>query len=157
MSKITPWLWFETEAEEAANYYTSIFKNSRIVDIQRFGEVGPLPAGTVMTVSFELEGQPFVALNGGAKIPHTEATSFFVDCADQSEVDYFWERLTENGGEPGRCGWLKDRYGMSWQIVPKALGELLGDPDPARAGRAMTAMMGMSKIDVAALRAAADG
>jgi predicted 3-demethylubiquinone-9 3-methyltransferase (glyoxalase superfamily) len=157
MSKITPWLWFENEAEEAATYYTSIFKNSRIVEIRRYGEGAPLPAGTVMTVSFELEGVVFVALNGGMPIAHTEANSFFVDCADQAEVDYYWDRLTENGGEPGQCGWLKDRYGQSWQIVPKQLGELLGDPDPERARRAMTAMLGMSKIDVAALRAAADG
>jgi predicted 3-demethylubiquinone-9 3-methyltransferase (glyoxalase superfamily) len=157
MQKITPFLWFATEAEEAANYYTSIFKNSRITDIQRFGEGAPLPGGTVMTVSFELEGVPFVALNGGTPIAHTEATSFSVDCADQAEVDHLWDRLTENGGEPGPCGWLKDRYGMSWQIVPRRLGELLGDPDPGRAQRAMGAMLAMGKLDIAALEAAADG
>lgn len=157
MQKITPFLWFASEAEEAANYYTSIFKNSRITDIQRFGDGAPLPAGTVMTVSFELEGVPFVALNGGTGIAHTEAISFAVDCADQAEVDHLWDRLTENGGEPGPCGWLKDRYGMSWQIVPRRLTELLGDPDPGRAQRAVTAMLGMGKLDVAQLEAAADG
>ncbi len=154
MGKITPWLWFTTEAEEAANYYTSIFKNSRITAVNRFSEGAPLPAGTVMTVSFELDGQPFVALNGGTPFTYTEAVSFYVDCADQAEVDYLWERLLD-GGEPSQCGWLKDRYGVSWQIVPKRLGELLGDPDPEKAARVMRAMLGMVKLDVAGLEAAA--
>jgi predicted 3-demethylubiquinone-9 3-methyltransferase (glyoxalase superfamily) len=156
MGKITPWLWFVTEAEEAANYYTSIFKNSRITAVNRFGEGAPLPAGTVMTVSFELDGQQFVALNGGTPFHYTEAVSFYVDCADQAEVDYLWERLLD-GGEPSQCGWLKDRYGVSWQIVPKRLGELLDDPDREKAARVMRAMLGMVKIDVAGLEAAAAG
>jgi predicted 3-demethylubiquinone-9 3-methyltransferase (glyoxalase superfamily) len=156
MQKITPMLWYETEAEEAANFYTSIFKDSRIVDVSRYGAAGPMPEGTVMTVSFELEGQPFVALNGGSKIPYTEALSLFVDCANQAEVDHLWDRLTE-GGEPGPCGWLKDKYGVSWQIIPTALGQLLGDPDPERSSRAVQAMLKMSKLDVAALQQAADG
>src|SRR5579859_3297411 len=140
MGKITPWLWFATEAEEAANYYISIFKNSRITAVNRVGESSPLPAGSVVTVSFELDGQQFVALNGGTPFGYTEAVSFYVDCADQAEVDYYWERLLD-GGEPSQCGWLKDRYGVSWQIVPKRLGELLGDPDQEKAARVMRAML----------------
>jgi predicted 3-demethylubiquinone-9 3-methyltransferase (glyoxalase superfamily) len=156
MSKITPWLWFENQAEEAAHFYTSIFKNSGITNISRYGEGAPMPAGTVLTVSFQLDGQEFVGLNGGQPMPYTEAVSFLVDCADQAEVDYFWERLLD-GGQPSQCGWLKDRYGVSWQIVPKALGELLGDPDPEKANRVMQAMLGMVKIDVEGLRAAYEG
>jgi predicted 3-demethylubiquinone-9 3-methyltransferase (glyoxalase superfamily) len=156
MQKITTWLWFENEAEEAATFYTSIFKDSRIVNVSRYGAAGPMPEGTVLTVEFELEGQPFYALNGGSKIPYTEAISLYVNCANQAEVDDLWERLTE-GGEPGPCGWLKDRYGVSWQIIPAALQTLIGDPDPERAQRAMAAMLKMSKIDVAALERAADG
>jgi predicted 3-demethylubiquinone-9 3-methyltransferase (glyoxalase superfamily) len=157
MSKITPFLWFDGQAEQAAEHYTSIFKNAQITDVQRYGEAGPLAAGTAMTVSFELDGLEFVALNGGpAPFTFTEATSFYVNCESQDEVDYYWERLGE-GGEPGNCGWLKDKFGVSWQIVPAALPELLGDPDPERSARAMQAMMAMKKIDVQALRDAADG
>jgi len=157
MPKITPWLWFDTEAEEAANFYTSVFKNSRITNVARYGEAGPRPAGTVMTVAFELDGQEFAALNGGPEYTFNEAVSLMIDCADQAEVDYYWARLTEGGGQPGPCGWLKDRYGLSWQVVPTELERLLNDPDQGRAQRAMAAMLKMGKLDVAALRAAADG
>lgn len=155
MSKITPWLWFDTEAEEAATFYTSVFANSRIHDITRYGAAGPRPEGTVMTVSFELDGQQLVALNGGPEFNFNEAVSFQVPCADQAEVDSLWGQLTD-GGEEGPCGWLKDRFGLSWQIVPSRLGELLGDPDAGRSQRAMRAMLAMKKIDIAALEAAAD-
>lgn len=155
MPKITPWLWFDNEAEPAAQFYTSLFANSSITEISRYGEGGPKPAGSVMTVSFELDGQPFVGLNGGPEFTFNESVSFMVDCADQAEVDRFWEALVAGGSE-SQCGWLKDRYGVSWQIVPRALHELLGDPDAGRAQRAMTAMLGMRKIDVAALEQAAD-
>src|SRR5436305_5795976 len=157
MPKITPWLWFDTEAEEAANFYTSVFKNSRITNIARYGEAGPRPASTVMTDAFELDGQEFAALNGGPEYTFNEAVSLMIDCADQAEVDYYWARLTEGGGQPGPCGWLKDRYGLSWQVVPTELERLLNDPDQGRAQRAMAAMLKMGKLDVAALRAAADG
>jgi predicted 3-demethylubiquinone-9 3-methyltransferase (glyoxalase superfamily) len=156
MPNITPWLWFDTEAEEAAAFYTSIFKNSRITDVSRYGDGGPRPAGLAMTVSFELDGKEFVALNGGPEFKFTEAVSLQIDCRTQDEVDEYWERLTE-GGEESQCGWLKDRYGFSWQVVPQALAGLIGDPDPGRAQRAMTAMLGMQKIDLAAIEAAADG
>ncbi len=156
MNKITPCLWFDTEAEEAAAFYTSVFRNSRILDVARFGKAGPRPEGMVMTVSFELDGQEFVALNGGPEFTFNEAISFQVSCQSQAEVDEFWTRLSE-GGEEGPCGWLKDRYGVSWQIVPTRLVELLDDPDPERSQRAMTAMLGMKKIDIAALEQAADG
>jgi len=155
LQKITPWLWFDTEGEEAATFYTSIFKNSRILDVTRYGSAGPRPEGEVMTVSFELEGQQFAALNGGPEFPFTEAVSFQVSCESQEEVDEFWTRLSEGGSE-GRCGWLKDRFGVSWQIVPTALGELLGDPDPERSQRAMEAMLQMTKLDIAAMKRAAD-
>ncbi|MDQ4070428.1 MAG: VOC family protein [Actinomycetota bacterium] len=155
MSKITPCLWFDTQAEEAATFYTGIFENSRIVEISRYGEAGPRPAGTVMTVNFELEGQPFVALNGGPEFTFDEAISFQVSCDSQEEVDRFWAALTE-GGQESQCGWLKDKYGLSWQIIPKALFELLGDPDPRRSQRAMQAMLGMKKLDVEEMRRAAD-
>src|SRR5215510_5834565 len=158
MQKITPFLWYAEQAEQAAELYTSVFKNSKINDVTRYGEGAPIPAGTEMTVSFELDGQPFIALNGGpAPFTFTEATSFYVNCETQDEVDYLWERLTEGGGEPGNCGWLKDKYGVSWQIAPSELQTLLTDPDPERAGRAMQAMLGMSKIDIQAMRDAADG
>ena len=155
MSKITPCLWFDTQAEEAATFYTGIFENSRIMDVSRYGEAGPRPAGTVMTVNFELAGHPFVALNGGPEFTCDEAISFQVSCDSQEEVDYFWAKLTE-GGEESQCGWCKDRYGLSWQIIPKALFELLGDADPGRSQRAMRAMLGMKKLDVAEMRRAAD-
>ncbi|MGH8893738.1 MAG: VOC family protein [Actinomycetes bacterium] len=155
MQKITPCLWFDTQGEEAAMFYTSLFKNSRIVDVARYGEAGPRPAGTVMTVSFELDGQPFVALNGGPEFTFNEAVSFQVSCEGQDEVDHYWTGLSE-GGEEGPCGWLKDKYGVSWQVIPTAMTELLNDPDAGRSQRAMAAMLGMGKIDIAALRAAAD-
>jgi predicted 3-demethylubiquinone-9 3-methyltransferase (glyoxalase superfamily) len=155
VQKITPCLWFDTEAEEAAGFYTSVFKNSRILDVSRYGEAGPRPAGTVLTVTFELEGQEFVALNGGPEFKFTEAVSFQVDCATQEEVDEFWNNLSE-GGEEGPCGWLKDKYGLSWQIIPTALTELINDPDPDRSQRAMKAMLEMRKIDIAALERAVE-
>lgn len=154
MSRITTSLWFDTEALEAAEHYVAIFADSRITDVSRYGEGAPRPAGTVLTVAFELDGQAYLALNGGPEFRFTEAISLVVNCADQDEVDHFWAALVE-GGEPGRCGWLKDRFGLSWQVVPDGLGEVLGDPDPARANRAMQAMLGMQKLDLAALRAAA--
>ena len=153
--KIIPNLWFDTEAEEAADFYTSVFKNSRIVNVARYTEAGPRPAGTVMIVEFELDGQRFVGINGGPEFTFGEAVSFQIACATQDEVDYYWERLSE-GGEEGQCGWLKDRYGLSWQVVPTGMEELFADPDPQRAERAMRAMLGMGKLDIAALRSAAD-
>jgi predicted 3-demethylubiquinone-9 3-methyltransferase (glyoxalase superfamily) len=154
--RITPNLWFDTEAEEAAAFYTSIFKNSRIVNTTHYTEAGPRDAGMVMTVEFEFDGQRIVAINGGPEFTFSEAISLQINCADQDEVDYYWERLTA-GGEEGPCGWLKDRYGLSWQVVPEGMEELFADPDPTRAERAMRAMLGMRKLDGAALRAAADG
>ena len=156
MQKITPCLWFDTEAEEAAAYYTSIFDNSRIVEVSRFGEAGPRPEGMVMAVNFELDGHEFVALNGGPEFSFNEAVSFQVHCESQDEVDHYWSRLAAEG-EEGQCGWLKDRYGVSWQVIPTRLMELLADPDAERSQRAMEAMLGMKKIDVAAVEQAADG
>ena len=153
MQKITPFLWFDDQAEEAINFYTSLFKNSKINSVSRYGEGGPGKPGTVMTASFELDGQEFMALNGGPEYQFTPAVSFYVNCQDQAEVDALWEKLSE-GGEKGPCGWLKDRYGVSWQIIPTALGELLGDKDPLKAQRVMAAMLSMSKIEVAELRRA---
>jgi predicted 3-demethylubiquinone-9 3-methyltransferase (glyoxalase superfamily) len=153
--KITPCLWFDTQAEEAASYYVSVFKNSRIVKVTHYGEAGPREAGLVLTVEFELDGEPFTALNGGPEFTFDEAISFQVDCADQAEVDYFWERLAEDG-EEGPCGWVKDKFGVSWQVIPRILPELLTDPDPARAQRAVAAMLQMGKLDVQALQDAAD-
>ena len=140
MQKITLCLWFDTEAEEAARFYTSVFKNSSIGASARYGEAGPREAGSVMTVEFELDGEPFTALNGGPEFTFNEAVSFQIDCADQAEVDHYWSALAE-GGEEGPCGWLKDKYGLSWQVIPRALPELLNDPDPARGQRAMAAML----------------
>jgi predicted 3-demethylubiquinone-9 3-methyltransferase (glyoxalase superfamily) len=157
MQTISPFLWFDGQAEEAANHYVSIFKNSQILGISRYGEGAPLPAGTAMSVTFSLDGLEFQALNGGPEFTFTEAISFFVNAETQEEIDYLWTQLTADGGQESQCGWLKDKFGLSWQIVPPALSELLGDPDPARSGRAMRAMLGMTKIDIAALRAAADG
>jgi predicted 3-demethylubiquinone-9 3-methyltransferase (glyoxalase superfamily) len=154
MPTITPNLWFDTEGEEAAEFYTSIFPNSKITGVSHYGE-GPR-AGTALTVQFELDGQQFTAINGGPEHRgFTEAVSFFIACKDQAEVDYYWSRLTA-GGEESRCGWCKDRYGLSWQVVPAELGEILGDQRDGRGQRAMEAMLKMSKLDVAALRAAAD-
>ncbi|GAA2404709.1 VOC family protein [Streptomyces glaucosporus] len=150
MQKITTNLWFDGQAEEAAEFYTSLFPDSRITDVQRYTEAGPGEPGTVVTVTFELAGQQFVAINGGPEFTFTEAVSLSVDCADQAEVDELWARLTD-GGEEGPCGWLKDRYGLSWQIVPRKLTELLSDPDRATAEKATKAMLGMKKIDVQGL------
>jgi predicted 3-demethylubiquinone-9 3-methyltransferase (glyoxalase superfamily) len=155
MQKITPWLWFDTQGEEAANFYISVFENSRILDVARYGVAGPGAEGTVMTVTFELDGQKFVALNGGPHFTFNEAISFQVSCETQDEVDYFWSKLSQ-GGEEGPCGWLKDKYGVSWQIVPTALTELIGDPDPDKAQQAMKAMLGMRKIDLEALQRTVD-
>ena len=154
--RITPNLWFDTEAEEAAAFYTSVFENSRIVTVSQYTEAEPRPADMVLTVEFELDGQRFVGINGGPQFTFDEAVSFQIDCETQDEVDYYWERLSEDG-EEGPCGWLKDRYGLSWQVVPTGMEELLTDPDPERAKRAMQAMLGMRKLDIAALRNAADG
>jgi predicted 3-demethylubiquinone-9 3-methyltransferase (glyoxalase superfamily) len=153
MQKITPFLWFDGKAEEAAKFYTSIFKNSKLGQIRRYGEAGPGPKGSVLTVSFEIAGQEFVALNGGPQFTFTPAISFFVNCETQQEVDEFWERLSE-GGRPNRCGWLQDRFGVSWQIVPTVLGRLLNDPDPAKANRVMEAMLQMQKLDIRGLQEA---
>jgi predicted 3-demethylubiquinone-9 3-methyltransferase (glyoxalase superfamily) len=154
MSKITPCLWFDTEGEEAAEFYTSVFSNSRILEVARYGSAGPRPEGTVMTVTFELDGQRFVALNGGPDFTFNEAISFQVDCKNQEEVDTFWATLSE-GGEEGPCGWLKDRYGVSWQIIPTALSELLSDPDREKSQRVMQAMLKMGKIEIEGLERAA--
>jgi predicted 3-demethylubiquinone-9 3-methyltransferase (glyoxalase superfamily) len=156
MQKITPYLWFKDQAEEAAKFYTSLFMNSKIGEVSRYGEGGPGPAGQAMVVHFTLEGQEFYALNGGPEFSFTEAVSFLVNCESQDEVDYYWTRLTENGGEESMCGWLKDRFGLSWQIIPSALGRLLGDPDPVKAGRVMQAMLKMRKIVIADLQRAYD-
>jgi predicted 3-demethylubiquinone-9 3-methyltransferase (glyoxalase superfamily) len=157
MQKITPCLWFDTDGEEAAQFYTSVFPSSRIVEVARYGSAGPRTEGTVMTVLFELDGQRFVALNGGPDFTFSEAISFQVDCETQEEVDGYWSALAD-GGEEGPCGWLKDRFGVSWQIVPKVLGELISDPDQAKAQRVMAAMLKMGKIEIAELeRAAAEG
>jgi predicted 3-demethylubiquinone-9 3-methyltransferase (glyoxalase superfamily) len=156
MQKITPFLWFDNQAEEAINLYVSVFKNSRILSMSRYGEGGPGPAGTVMTATFQLEGQEFMALNGGPDHKFTDAISLFVDCKTQEEVDELWEKLSA-GGEQGPCGWLKDKFGLSWQIIPGILGELLGDPDPVKSQRVMKAMLQMSKIDIDRLKAAYEG
>jgi predicted 3-demethylubiquinone-9 3-methyltransferase (glyoxalase superfamily) len=153
MQKITPFLWFDGQAEEAANFYTSVFKNSRIVSVARNGDAGPGPKGSVMSVTFQLEGQEFMALNAGPQFFFTPAISFFVNCETQAEVDDLWEKLSV-GGKKERCGWLKDRFGLSWQIIPAALGELLGNKDPEKSKRAMQAMLQMDKIDIAKLQQA---
>ena len=152
--KISPCLWFDTQGEEAARFYVSVFDNARILDVTDYGDAGPRPAGTVMTVAFELDGEQFTALNGGPDFTFDEAISFQVDCATQEEVDRLWKAPSE-GGEEGPCGWLKDRFGVSWQIIPSALPALLGDPDPQRAQKAMAAMLQMKKIDIEALERAA--
>lgn len=157
MPSINPFLWFDTQAEEAATLYTSVFPNSSITSVQRYGAGGPGPEGTAMTVQFDLDGKQFTALNGGPQhYTFNESVSFVVDCADQTEVDHYWDALTADGGEPGACGWLKDKYGLSWQIVPTVLPELLGDPDPAKADRVMRAMLQMNKIEIKELQAAYD-
>ena len=155
--KIRPFLWFDGNAEEAVNFYLSVFPDARLGEVSRYGEGMPMPAGTVLVANFTLFGQEFGAINAGPEFKFTEAISFMIDCKDQAEVDYYWDKLTADGGEPSQCGWLKDKYGLSWQVVPSALGELMTDPDPAKANRVTQALMHMSKIDVAKLEAARDG
>ena len=153
MPTITPFLWFDSQAEEAARYYVSIFKNSKVTNMSRYGDAGPGPKGSVMTVEFELDGQKFIALNGGPHFKFTEAVSFSVDCKTQQEVDEYWDKLSR-GGEEGPCGWLKDKFGLSWQVNPVVLGEMLNDPDPQKARRVMEAMLKMKKIDIERLKQA---
>ena len=155
MQKITPFLWFDNQAEEAINFYASVFKNSKIESIVRNGEAGPGPKGSVLTMSFQLEGQEFIALNGGPHFKFNEAISFVVNCETQEEVDYFWNKLTEGGNE-SQCGWLKDKFGLSWQIVPSVLSKLIADKDAKKAGRVIQAMMPMKKIIIADIQKAAD-
>jgi len=155
--KITPFLWFDSNAEEAMNFYVSIFKNSKILEVSRYGDAGPGPKGAVMTATFQLEGQQFIALNGGPHFKFTEAISLFVDCETQEEVNSLWDRLTAGGGAPSQCGWLKDRFGLSWQIVPSILPRLLADNDPVRSKRVMEAMLKMTRIDIDALKRAHEG
>ena len=155
MQKIVPFLWFDGKAEEAANFYVSIFKNARIGTARRYGEAGPGPKGSVMSVEFELDGQPFIALNGGPHFTFSPAISFFVNCETQEEVDELWDRLSA-GGRKDRCGWLQDKFGLSWQIIPTALGKLMSDPDPEKSKRVMNAMLQMSKIDINGLQQAHD-
>jgi predicted 3-demethylubiquinone-9 3-methyltransferase (glyoxalase superfamily) len=156
MQKITPFLWFDGNAEEAASFYTSIFKNSKILNVARYGEAGPGPKGSAMTVTFQLEGQQFIALNGGPHYTFTPAISFFVNCETQAEVDEFWNKLSA-GGKDVQCGWLKDKFGVSWQIIPKALMELMGDKDPVKSQRVFKAMLQMTKIDIEGLKRAYRG
>ena len=155
MQKITPFLWFDNNAEEAAQFYTSVFKNSRILSVSRYGDAGPGPKGSVMVVSFQLEGQQFTALNGGPLFKFSEAFSFVVSCENQEEIDYYWNKLTSSGGQESQCGWLKDKFGFSWQIVPTALGKLMSDPK--KANRVMQALLQMKKLDIATLEDAAEG
>ena len=155
MQRITPFLWFDTQAEEAAKFYASVFKGSRVGNVTRYGEAGPGPKGSAMIVEFELDGQPFIALNGGPHFTFTEAVSFSVACANQTDVDHYWDTLSE-GGKESQCGWLKDKYGLSWQIVPSRLGELMRSPDPAKSKRVMEALLKMKKIDIATLENARD-
>ena len=155
MQKISPFLWFDGNAEEAADFYVSLFKGSKILKIARYGEAGPGPAGSVMVVNFQIEGQDFIALNGGPLFKFTEAISFVINCQTQEEVDHYWNRLTAGGGQESQCGWLKDKYGLSWQVTPTILGELLADKDQKKAQRVMQAMLQMKKIDIAALKRAA--
>jgi predicted 3-demethylubiquinone-9 3-methyltransferase (glyoxalase superfamily) len=157
VQKIVPNLWFDTEAEEAANFYLSVFENSRILNVTHYTEAGPRETGMVMTVEWELDGQRFVGINGGPEFKFDEAVSFQINCKDQDEVDYYWEKLTADGGKESQCGWLTDKYGLSWQVTPEGMEELFADPDPERARRAMEAMLKMSKLDLDALRSAADG
>ncbi|HEY7113776.1 MAG TPA: VOC family protein [Thermoanaerobaculia bacterium] len=156
MQKITPFLWFDANAEEAVAFYTSIFHNSRTVSVSRYGDAGPGPKGQVMVMKFEIEGQEFIALNGGPQFHFTEAVSFVVNCKDQKEVDSYWDRLAASG-QPVQCGWLRDKFGLSWQVTPTILGELMADKDPKKASRVMQAMLKMVKIDIAGLKAAYEG
>ncbi len=155
--KITPFLWFDKQAEEAAQFYVSIFKNSKILHVSRYGDAGPGPKGSVMVVNFQLAGQEFTALNGGPLFKFSEAFSFVVNCENQQEVDEYWSKLTSGGGQESQCGWLKDKFGFSWQIVPTALGKLMSDTDPQKANRVMEALLKMKKLDIATLEAAARG
>ena len=157
MPKITPNLWFDTNGQEAAEFYVSIFPNSKIANVSYYGESGPREAGTVMTVDFVLDGHEFTAINGGPEFTFDEAVSMLIHCKDQDELDYYWDKLLEGGGQVSMCGWLKDKFGFSWQVVPDELEQLIADADPERADRAMKAMLGMKKLDIAELRAAADG
>ena len=157
MQKITPFLWFDNNTEEAAQFYVSVFKNSRILSVSRYGDAGPGPKGSVMVVSFQLEGQQFTALNGGPLFKFNEAFSFVVSCENQEEIDYYWNKLTSSGGQESQCGWLKDKFGFSWQIVPTALGKLMADKDPKKANRVMQALLQMKKLDIATLEEAAEG
>jgi predicted 3-demethylubiquinone-9 3-methyltransferase (glyoxalase superfamily) len=158
MSKgVTPFLWFDTQAEEAARFYVSVFPNSKLVGVTHYGEAGPRPAGSVLTASFEINGLTFVALNAGPEFTFSPAISFQIDCETQDEVDHLWQKLTEGGGEEWDCGWVKDKYGVSWQITPTVLGKMLSDPDFAKAQRAMKAMLTMKKLDIAKLQAAYEG
>lgn len=157
MQKITPFLWFDGQAEEAADFYVSVFPNSKIKEVSRYPEAGPGKPGSVMVVAFELDGVAFTALNGGPTSKFTEAVSFVVDCGSQEEVDHYWEKLTADGGSPSQCGWLKDKYGLSWQITPRRLMELVQDSDRAKASRVFEAMLKMQKIDIAKLEEAAKG
>jgi predicted 3-demethylubiquinone-9 3-methyltransferase (glyoxalase superfamily) len=157
MPRITPFLWFDTEAEEAAEFYCSIFPNSKITNVSHYSDAGPQPAGSVMTVSFVLDGLEITALNGGPHFTHSEAFSLAISCADQDEVDYYWDKLTADGGEESQCGWLKDRFGLSWQVIPEGMMDVIRSDDPERTQRAMQAMFSMKKLDLAALKAAADG
>jgi predicted 3-demethylubiquinone-9 3-methyltransferase (glyoxalase superfamily) len=156
MEKITPFLWFDTQAEEAMNFYISIFPNSKVLQVTHYGDTGPGPKGTVMTAKFQLNGQEFVALNGGPSFKFTEAISFVVNCETQEEIDEYWEKLSA-GGEKSQCGWLKDKYGLSWQIVPAALGEMFKDKDGSKADRVMKALMEMDKLEIKKLKEAYDG
>ena len=155
--KITPFLWFDNQAEAAAQFYTSIFKNSKILHVSRYGDAGPGPKGSVMVVNFQLAGQEFTALNGGPLFKFSEAFSFVVNCENQQEIDEYWSKLTSGGGEESMCGWLKDKFGFSWQIVPTVLGKLMSDKDPQKANGVMQALLKMKKLDIAKLQAAADG
>jgi len=155
--KITPFLWFDNQAETAAQFYTSIFKNSKILHVSRYGDAGPRPKGGVMVVNFQLAGQEFTALNGGPRFTFSEAFSFVVNCENQREIDEYWSKLTADGGQESMCGWLKDKFGFSWQIVPTVLGTLMGDKDPKKANRVMQALLQMKKLDIAKLTAAAQG
>jgi predicted 3-demethylubiquinone-9 3-methyltransferase (glyoxalase superfamily) len=157
MQQITPFLWFDCQAEDAAKFYVALFDNSRILKVVRYCAAGPGPAGTAMTVAFELNGTKFTALNGGPLFKFSEAVSFVINCDSQAEIDRLWEKLTAGGGQESRCGWLKDKYGLSWQVVPTVLPELVSDPDAAKAQRAMKAMMAMGKLDIAALKKAHAG
>ena len=157
MPRITPNLWFDTEGEEAAEFYVSVFPNSKINNVSHYTDSGPREAGMVMTVDFELDGQSFTVINGGPEFKFDESVSLLINCKDQEEVDYYWDKLTADGGAEVQCGWLKDKYGVPWQVVPEGMDELFSDPDKDRADRAMKAMLGMKKLDVAALRRAADG